>query len=292
MRIALYILFVFSVSMSSYSQVSGVIQDANSEKAIPYANIAVFNSSNGTSTDVNGAFTFADVRFGDTIVISAVGYEKVFHRVKKESFNLYLKPKLYQIPELEVSSNTASIVRLIKPFKKRSRVAYFSNYLGSSWMNGRIFHYSSEYSQTPFIKEIRVLTKSKISGAKFNLRLVNVSDAGVPGEDLLTENLIVEVPKGTNKSSADVSKYSIQFPPSGICIALEWLIIDDNIYYSRSKSTDSGERKRRFEPKFGLLESEDESNSWIYSGGNWYNNIDQGGPISNKDLAIEILLSN
>jgi hypothetical protein len=165
------------------------------------------------------------VSFGDTIVISAVGYEKVIHRVEKESTNLYLKPKLYQIPELEVSSNTVSTVKVIEPFKKRSKVAYYVS-IGSPWMNGRIFHYAPEYSKTPFIKEIRVLTKSRISGAKFNLRILNVSDAGVPGEELLTENLIVEVPKGTNKSSVDISKYRIQFPPSGICIVLEWLIID------------------------------------------------------------------
>lgn len=291
MKIALYILFVFSVSISSYSQVSGVIQDANSEKTIPYANIAVFNSSKGTSADANGVFTIADVSYGDTIVISAVGYEKVFHRVEKESSNLYLKPKLYQIPELEVSSNTASIVKVFEPVKKRSKVAYYVCF-GSPWMNGRIFHYSPEYSNTPFIKEVRVLTKSKITGAKFNLRLLNVSESEVPGEDLLTENLIVEVPKGTNKSSADISKYRIQFPPSGICIALEWLIIDENIFYSRSKSSDSGERKSRYEPKFGLLELGDESNSWIYQGGNWHNNTDLDGPLSNKDLAIEIVLSN
>ena len=72
MKIALYILFVFSVSKSLYSQVSGVIKDANSEKIIPYANIAVFNSSKGTSTNADGVFSIADVSFGDTIVISAV----------------------------------------------------------------------------------------------------------------------------------------------------------------------------------------------------------------------------
>ena len=291
MKIALYILFVFSVSTSSYSQVSGVIQDANSKKTIPYANIAVFNSSKGTSANADGVFSIANVSYGDTIVISAVGYEKVFHRLEKESFNLYLKPKLYQIPELEVSNNNASIVTVIEPFKKRSKVAYYVCY-GSPWMNGRIFHYSPEYSQTPFIKEIRVLTKSKIVGAKFNLRLLSASDSGTTDEDLLTENLIVEVPKGTNKSSIDILQYRLQFPPSGICIALEWLIIDDNIYYSRSKSSDSGERKSRFEPKFGLLELGDASNSWTYIGGNWHKNKDLGGPLSNKDLAVEILLTN
>lgn len=291
MKIALYILVVFSVSTSSYSQVSGVIKDANSEKAIPYANIAVFNSSKGTSANANGVFTISSASYGDTIVISAVGYEKAFHRLANESSNLYLEPKIYQIPELEVSSNNASIVKVIEPFKKRSRVAYYVCF-GSPWMNGRIFHYSPEYSQTPFIKEIRVLTKSKITGAKFNLRLLNVTDAGVPEEDLLTENLIVEVAKGTNKSIIDISQYRFQFPPSGICIALEWLIIDENIYYSRSKSPDSGERKNRFEPKFGLLELGEESNSWTYLGGNWHNNKDHGGPVINKDLAVEILLSN
>ena len=292
MKIALYTLFVLAVSTSSYSQVSGVIQDANSKKPIPYANIAVYNSSKGTSANANGVFTISDVSFKDTIVISAVGYEKVFHKLETVSSNLYLKPKLYQIPELEVSNNNASIVKVIEPFKKRSKVAFYINYLGSPWMNGRIFHYSPEYSKTPFIKEIRVLSKSKITGAKFNLRLLNVSDAGAPEEDLLTENLIVEVPKGTHKSSIDISKYRLQFPPSGICFALEWLIIDENIYYFGRKSPDSGERKSRFEPKFGLLELGDESNSWTYLGGSWHSKKELGGPISNKDLAIEILLSN
>lgn len=291
MKLALYILFVFSVSTSSYSQVSGIIQDANSKKTIPYANITVFNSSEGTSANVDGVFNITNVSYGDTIVISAVGYEKTFHRLEKESSILYLKPKLYQIPELEVSNNSASIVKVIEPFKKRSKVGYYVCY-SSPWMNGRVFNYSPEYAQTPLIKEIRVLTKSRIVGAKFNLRLLSVSDSGAPDEDLLTENLIVEVPKGTNKSSIDVSRYRLQFPPSGICIALEWLIIDDNIYYSRSKSSGSGERKSRFEPKFGLLELREDSNSWTYLGGSWHNNKGLGGPVSNKDLAIEILLTN
>ncbi|TFH26786.1 MAG: hypothetical protein E4H10_06005 [Bacteroidia bacterium] len=291
MKRALYVLIIFSVSISSYCQVSGIIHDVHSMKTIPYANIAVYNSSDGTSSNQDGGFYLANVSYGDTIVISAVGYEKTFHRLKKDSFILYLTPKHYQIPELEVAYNSTSSVRLIEPFKKKSATAYYVCY-SSPWMNGRVFNYKSEYSQTPFIKEIHVLTKSRIDGAKFNLRLMSVSNSGTPDEDLLTENLIVKVPKGTNKSSIDISRYKLQFPRSGICIALEWLTIDENIYYSRRKSSGSAmTKKSRIEPKFAVLELNEKSNSWTYLGGKWHNNSELGGPTSKFDLALEIVLT-
>lgn len=277
--------------MSSYCQVSGNIQDAHSSESIPYANISVYNSDDGTSSKKDGSFQLPNAGYGDTIVISAVGYMKTFHRLEKGTSIVFLTPKRYQIPEVELAYSGTLDIRVIEPFKKKSVAAYFGCYL-SPTMHGRVFNYKSEYSKTPFIKDIRVLTKSKIEGAKFNLRIMNVSYSGAPEENLLIENLIIEVPKGKNKSYIDISRHKIQFPLSGVCIVFEWLSIDENIYYSKRKSSDSGISKMsRIEPKIALVESNEESSSWNYSGGIWHKYSEIGGPMSKFDLALEIVLT-
>ena len=76
-KVFLTLLAVCSISVGAMAQqitVNGVVQDAQGEPIIG-ANILVKGTANGTITDFDGNFSLSDVKKGDVIVISFVGYK-------------------------------------------------------------------------------------------------------------------------------------------------------------------------------------------------------------------------
>lgn len=56
------------------STLKGTISDAASGQPIPGANVLVEGTTNGTATDIDGNFTLTNVKSGDRIVVSFIGY--------------------------------------------------------------------------------------------------------------------------------------------------------------------------------------------------------------------------
>ncbi len=73
-------LFFAYTSVAQYEsdlvQISGMVvaEEAGELEPVPFANIAVLNTSRGTFTNMDGFFSIV-VRKGETIVVSAIGYE-------------------------------------------------------------------------------------------------------------------------------------------------------------------------------------------------------------------------
>ncbi len=66
---------------------SGSVTDANTNDAIPGVNVIVKNTTNGTNTDFNGNFSLNDVKSGDVLVFSFIGYQ-TFEYTVSSSFNV------------------------------------------------------------------------------------------------------------------------------------------------------------------------------------------------------------
>ncbi|HJS53188.1 MAG TPA: carboxypeptidase-like regulatory domain-containing protein, partial [Chitinophagaceae bacterium] len=54
-------------------KISGVVTDANG-KAVPFASVTVKGTNNGTAADANGKYTLSNVKAGDVLVITALGF--------------------------------------------------------------------------------------------------------------------------------------------------------------------------------------------------------------------------
>ena len=99
-------------------KLSGVVKDINTGESLPFANLKVKNSTNGTSTNIDGYFTLFNVPT-DTSAIEVfyIGYKKTI---------IYLSPRLVSesiIIELKPHSETLSEVEIIGENKELLNIA-------------------------------------------------------------------------------------------------------------------------------------------------------------------------
>lgn len=74
---------------------SGVVTDAATGERIPFANVYLDDHSAGTSTDIDGQFTFpVPLSAGDVLNINFIGYENLKYVVTSEDMDIRLKREL------------------------------------------------------------------------------------------------------------------------------------------------------------------------------------------------------
>ena len=141
---------------------------------------------------------------------------------------------------------------------------------------------------------------SSVNNAKFKLRIFEAKKGGLPGKELITENIIVTVKKGSSKPIIDLSKYNLPFPENGLFVGLEFMQLESNkhLYSVYDNETKKSIKQTSLEPSFALknYSSKDEE-TWRLSRGNWSkaNNqfINRKLPENEKRLlAIEFTLTN
>lgn len=80
-----YLLIIFLLfSTFGFSQsvtVEGIVKEKATGLPIPGANIQVKNTTNGTVTDFDGAFTLKGISSGATLVVSYIGYKNFEYKV-------------------------------------------------------------------------------------------------------------------------------------------------------------------------------------------------------------------
>jgi hypothetical protein len=291
--ITLTLILLLSISVAA--QISGTISDGKTGQPIPYANITIEGKNIGGTTCIKGEFTINYSNNNSTILISAIGYESQKVVVSGNSVYIKLEPKSYDIESVTIKPRRAKISKTLNSLKDKKT----SNYAACSvspWIIAKHFEYSKEYSHTPFVKSVGILVKSNIMQSKFNLRLIEANDDGTPGNDILSENIIVKARLGKRVISIDLTDKHIIFPKNGIFVAVEWLMIDDNkmnITYSLS-----GDKKKhkgiRYEPMFGLLKENGLAGTWISFGGKWHNTSlnYRGKDGESSYLALELTLTD
>ena len=67
--------------------ITGSVTDSNSNDPLPGVNVIVKNTTNGTNTDFNGNFSVDNVKPGDILVFSYIGY-KTYEYSVGDSFNV------------------------------------------------------------------------------------------------------------------------------------------------------------------------------------------------------------
>jgi len=99
----LLLLLLLPFSALAQSTLTGIISDAASGQPIPGANIVVEGSTNGTSTDMDGNFTLTNIKSGDRLVISFLGYaNQVVTYTGQANLNISLQEDATQLQEVVV----------------------------------------------------------------------------------------------------------------------------------------------------------------------------------------------
>lgn len=283
----IFSILLFLLSFKLSGQIRGTVEDKSNENPIQFANIFLKGKPIGATTDKNGYFEIPSGKKNDTLIISAIGYDTQSITGDTLTIKIKMIPKTYELPDIVVKPQKHDRQLRIGTYNNKKINQYFACG-GYPWIVTKYFGYKPEYSSTPYLKLLKIMTSANSQDSViFNLRLYSVNEDGSPGVDLLNKNIIVKTFSGRNKNTTiDLSPYRLTFPPSGLIIAVEWLIIDQN------KST--WKYQLQYLPQFGSVTMEGESKTWIYVGGKWLRTTLMPPTEKNKykELAAELTLTN
>lgn len=268
-------------------QISGILRDSTDKQPIPYVNIWIENEDIGTTSDINGKFTLnISPNSNKTIIFSSVGYKTKKINSNIDLNTVFLQPQIIELQEVTVSNKKEIKSKTIGKFDK-SQVKSHVLSGNKPLMIAEYFPYNEEFEETPFIKTIRLPIKSKVDNCKFNIRLLTLSDNGVPEKYYFDENLICLAKKGNSIVTINLADKNIVFPKEGLIIAMEWLFIEENKYVFNY--TIKGQKKiindYLYSPSVGLTKQKSDDIFWIYRLGKW-------NKTTNFPITIELTLTN
>lgn len=139
----LFLMLLLPISVLAQSSLSGSVLDSKSKQPIPGVNVVVQGSTNGTSTDFDGKFQLSNLKKGDKIVFSFIGYKNAtVNYESQKSLNISLEEDANELKEVVVQTGYGSVkkkdatgsVTLLttKDFNKGSNVT------AENLLNGRI----------------------------------------------------------------------------------------------------------------------------------------------------------
>ena len=303
-----FILISFYVS----AQTKGVVVD-ESGKPIPYVNIWVENENIGTTSEENGEFSIT-VAENKTLVFSAIGFETLKAKLN-ESGKVVLKLIAYQLDEVVIQKRIGKDQIEIGKYKKGNISMYYGAGIQPTII-AKFIAPTQDIKTHPFIDNITFLSLSMINNAKIKVRFYEVAPDGSPGLDYSDDIIIVTVKKGKRNNTVDLKDKNIIIPDSGLFIAFEWMIIEENKYtYEYTLNEENahvqgwlpGSKRKVYTdgssycPSIGTIPS-DSSTSWNFLAGKWVcrkihkkiANFKIEDKYDNKfgELAIKITLTN
>lgn len=244
------LLFFLLLSLSTLTaQISGVVKDSLTGNPIPYVNIWVENGDLGTNSEIDGTFSLK-ATFDQKIIFSSLGYEnKIIFGSTSDI--ILLHPKIYELNEV-----------VLEKRKGKNRVSYgdFSGLkLNSGVTNtgqdevhiwGKLIQANEKIKKHPYLESIEFKTRSQLKNVVMRLRFYEVNKEGIPLGDLITDEIIVSVKKGTNLNRVDLSRFHIKIPEEGIIIGFEYLKLEQNKFeYTYTVQGEKGKKKGfRYEP--------------------------------------------
>lgn len=149
MKIKTLILFLigFSFNLTSQNQflISGVIFDKKTKNPLPFASVVYVKKSLGTTSDINGNFSFTifNAKKTDTILISHIGYKTLKLQVSE----------INKIKNIALLENTNSLKEIIIKTKSNLKLKKF--------IKETILNYNNNKKQEPHIAIAHYKEKAK-----------------------------------------------------------------------------------------------------------------------------------
>jgi len=201
-----------------------VVDDHNT--ALPYSSV-IWNKDLGLVTDSSGNVEIPDISLIDSLVVQSLGYEqKVFHRSAipvTGHLLVILKPKVIELSEVTVWK-AFDYAEFGVTVKKEGFIFFKHN----TCTNFQIAVKISGYKIPAKLDNVSVfISRSSESDLPFRIRIYEIKEDGLPGEDLLNENIIVTNYKKGKWNTIDLSAYSFGKLPDSVFFVSVELLCDD-----------------------------------------------------------------
>lgn len=169
----------------------------------------------------------------DTIILSSLNYNQALiplrNLLEKGQHTIFLTPKVYSLPIIEVKNNLGSTEELgnHKWFRRGSL------YIDTHGQQTALFIKNEKQVTGRILKVSYYLSSRGNTNAPFRVRIYESdSTNGKPGKDLLPEILVVKPNQGKGWFTVNVSRYNLKVPKHGFFVAMEGIFPDDyDVYY-------------------------------------------------------------
>lgn len=208
------------------NKLRGVIRNRKSNLPLPYVNIGILNKDVGTTTNSKGEFELSllESNTSDTLRVSMVGYEPVVIYLK----DVFEKQKL--VLNIRLREQTGELKEIVVTDKKLT-TRVLGNKTDSKFFGGK---FASGDLGSEIVIKIRIkdtptyldtfsfnISYNEGDTATFRVNLYEI-EGGLPGKNILADNIIVKINGETGKINIDLSKYNTTVTDD-FFIGLEWV---------------------------------------------------------------------
>ena len=220
-------LFGASILALPQNDYRGTVLDDKSSLPIPFVNIGIIAEGKGTVSDNQGFFQLKRQGPNDIISFSSIGYEtkEITGDQLIKTHDVRLVPKVYQIPEIEVTSKQFNGEERIFGVRNETRghsVGFAGAQLGTEI--GALIY----LDKPTLVKSAHfVINHAKGDSMLFRLNIYDYHDKQI-GKNLLQENIFIRDKQRKGTINIDLTPYELILSRS-VLLSLEWLRNFDEI---------------------------------------------------------------
>lgn len=221
-QIMVILLLPKKINGQQISALEGYVLSSQDNSPVPYAHIGIQGTPRGTFTNDSGFFILNKKYDTIKVSISAIGFKTKEISLFK-SKNIYLEPEITMLNEVVISPNKPKRGRDIVGIRKGSICCYYSGL--KPFYAVKI---NNPNKVVGAIKEVRYklgqpLNKSNRQKSLIRVRIYECDDNGLPGIDILKQNIVIEVNENQKTLLVDLEEYKIPFLSNGVYIGIDFL---------------------------------------------------------------------
>ena len=215
------------LSLSAQSEArSGIVVDQATSQPIPRTSVSVSGKETGVYTQTDGTFALQQLSSGDTLVLSALGYQTYRVAAKELPDTILLEGVAYELPVVRFSAEPEREHVISLGFQRQK--------MRSSWGMQPGYQFA-RYIANPFGEEglLAAATyqfprgiRGIDCGGLFRVRVYARQpgkDTFHPGLDLLLETVEFATSRKGGFINIPLREYGIAFPPTGLFVGLDYL---------------------------------------------------------------------
>jgi len=231
MRFCIIFLIVFPLNALCQTYYDGIILSKSTKKRIPYASIGLLNQNKGTTSDEKGNFRLVSKYFGDSLIISAVGYKtlKVAGSAIVGGMKFELEENTVLLSEVIITKKPDTNISIALNNFNNCGIDYYSVGLGTYSQIAQHFYAPHENMQLIKLRICKLERK-----AIFRVRIYEMdSTTRKPSNEIVLKNILVN--SENRNVNLNLESDSIILKKRDFFIAIEWLFIPNNEFKVKTK---------------------------------------------------------
>ncbi|MDK2773013.1 MAG: TonB-dependent receptor [Flavobacterium sp.] len=295
----LTLLLFSAIGFSQSITIKGVINDAKTGQPLPGASVTLQNTLKGTTSDFDGNFEISELKLGDVLVFSYIGFEnKTYVANTSETINIQLNEALNNLQEVVMVGYTA---------KKNKDITGAVSVVSSKTIE-ELKPIKVEQALQSTTPGVTVTSGSGAPGSGFNIRIRGISSNGENGPlilidgyqgdiDLLNPNDVESI---TVLKDAQAAVYGAKGANGVILVTTKKGIKNSKTRVSFNSYTGFQETSKKINvlnaQEYALLLNESYANAGlalpypsvvgIGKGTDWQDEVFEKAPITNNDFTI------